>query len=406
MSPVEAGPLNIELNSCSGGMSEGFRRAGITFDLAFDWDADACASYERNLGHTPVRMDIWNLLALAKSGSFSPGPVRLLVADPPCTPWSRAGKRLGVKDERDMLGATCELIGILRPQVYMIGNVPGLQDSTQWQHVQRALAPLHAMGCCIRDYVSLDAASYGVPQRRIRPFWVGHLRGPCVRWPAPTHGPPRTQLGMLGFALKPWVTCRDALQHLPVELLGRPVHLRQAQGERDRHPPSAPSAPSRTLHVVGGRAGRREGVLFVDERPPATVSDLDGWPWDRPATTVARDPRIPPPGHHATGSYLSPPDARGSRRRHGSQQSERVGGPDRPSEPVDARAQPRAGIGSGQVNAVVLSEVAAAILQGFPEAWVFCGATKKARWSLIGQAMPPPLAEAIARAIVDQLAFT
>ncbi len=53
-------------------------------------------------------------------------------------------------------------------------------------------------------------------------------------------------------------------------------------------------------------------------------------------------------------------------------------------------------------GAVLLSERAAAVLQGFPESWTFAGATKRARWSQLGQAMPPPLAEAVARAVVEQ----
>jgi len=53
-------------------------------------------------------------------------------------------------------------------------------------------------------------------------------------------------------------------------------------------------------------------------------------------------------------------------------------------------------------DAIILSEFAAAILQGFPEGWTFSGKTKKTRWSQIGQAMPPALAEAVARAIVEQ----
>jgi len=51
-------------------------------------------------------------------------------------------------------------------------------------------------------------------------------------------------------------------------------------------------------------------------------------------------------------------------------------------------------------NAVILSEKAAAILQGFPPRWKFAGKTKKARWSQIGMAMPPPLARAVATSIV------
>lgn len=80
--------LDLELFPCSGGMAEGFRRAGITFSHAFDYDADACNSYERNLGHRPVRMDVRDLLRMVWGG-WRPGPIRLLVADPPCTPWSR-----------------------------------------------------------------------------------------------------------------------------------------------------------------------------------------------------------------------------------------------------------------------------------------------------------------------------
>ena len=56
-----------------------------------------------------------------------------------------------------------------------------------------------------------------------------------------------------------------------------------------------------------------------------------------------------------------------------------------------------------QPNAVVLSELAATLLQGFPESWVFSGKTKRARWSQLGQAIPPPLAEAVARSVAEQM---
>jgi site-specific DNA-cytosine methylase len=72
--------MNLELFPCSGGMAEGFRRAGITFDWAFDKDPNACASYEKNMGHRPVQMDARDLLRMARGG-WSPGPVRLLVAE-------------------------------------------------------------------------------------------------------------------------------------------------------------------------------------------------------------------------------------------------------------------------------------------------------------------------------------
>lgn len=48
------GVINLELFSCAGGMAEGFRRAGIHFDVAVDFARDHCDSYERNLGYRGV----------------------------------------------------------------------------------------------------------------------------------------------------------------------------------------------------------------------------------------------------------------------------------------------------------------------------------------------------------------
>jgi len=417
--------IAIELFPCSGGMAEGFRRAGVVFDLAFDKDPDACDSYEVNHGHRPIEMDVRDLLRMVREGWTPRGPVDLLVADPPCTPWSRAGKRLGIEDGRDMLADTCELIQRLKPHAYLIGNVPGLQDATQWHHVQKFIGGLGAFGYCVADYVSLDAADYGVPQHRVRPFWFGHFAGPCIRWPDRTHAPIARTATFPGMpALAPWVTCRDALGHLTGDDLGRPVRIRwKSDGD---HRPSDADEPAKTLAAHdhsdgavlsmrrGGVNGRKNGgddtrcsstdapartvvananrkggaiMLTPNAKHPINSPDLPSktvtskgdcrgaqgscameWPWERPATTVMADERLPPPGHHDPDWK----DKDGNRQR---------------SAP----------------NAVILSERAAAILQGFPESWRFCGKTKGSRSSQLGQAMPPPLAEAVARSVVAQL---
>lgn len=482
--------INLELFSCAGGMAEGFRRAGVTFDLAVDFAPDHCDSYERNLGHRPIAMDVRDMLRLVRAGQLRL-EVDLLVADPPCTPWSRAGKRLGTADERDMLQVTCDLIAALQPRRYLIGNVPGLDDSKHLPIVQRLIGGLSRYGYCTADFARLDAADYGVPQHRVRPFWFGHRVGPCVRWTAPTHCDPveLATLAVPGVApLRPWVTCRDALGHLEPEQLGRPVKMRKCTdhgkqngsvadrpartvgtsnlsdgnnlalrrsrhdepvhtssideparaittqcrapghattvvlngkhapsgpdepaptiGAKSRgnggcavlsmephHPPSHVDEPSMTIRAGSGGGANRAMMLEGEsarrkKRPPSTkgpqwsrtsnpdepapVVLTDGgraggngpkleWPWTRPATTVTARPGLAPPGHHDEDfAIMSLPDA------------------------------------------IILSELAAAILQGFPEGWAFCGETKKLRWGQLGQAMPPALAEAVARAIVEQ----
>lgn len=198
--------MNIEVFSCSGGMARGFQLAGVNFDLVIDWSETAVESYARNIGHRPVRMDARDFLGLLQSGWRPRDRVRLIVMDPPCTPWSRAGKRLGEADERDMLAVAIGIVEQLKPDAYVIGNVPGLDDSTQWHVVQKHLARLAKLGYCVADYASLDAADYGVPQHRTRPFWFGHLAGPCIQWPSRTHGAPEECAPtLLGEALKPYV---------------------------------------------------------------------------------------------------------------------------------------------------------------------------------------------------------
>lgn len=396
------GRMNLELFGCSGGMAEGFRRAGITFDFCFDSDLDACASYETNLGHAPIQIDVRDLLRMARAG-WSPGPIELLVADPPCTPWSRAGKRKGLDDERDLLAETCELISILRPRAYLIANVPGLDDGPHLAVVQRLIGGLWRHGYCVADFARLDAADYGVPQHRHRPFWFGHRGGQCLTWPVRTHGPSDGRQTSLIEPLRPWVTCREALGHLPLKDLGRPVRLRK----RGQHSAQHGSVPERPARVVGtsnlsdgnvlvmrqranggiresfadepakgvGAKDRSAKVLLAHPKHPINRPDEPSftvmqkgegrgavgasaitWPWCRPATTVTAHDTIGPPGHHTAGVRMMP-------------------------------------------DAVVLSERAAAILQGFPERWHFAGQTKASRWAQIGMAIPPPLAEAVARCV-------
>jgi site-specific DNA-cytosine methylase len=408
---------------------------GEAIALGFDADTDACDSYERNLGHRPMQMDVRDLLRMVRAG-WSPGPVDLFVADPPCTPWSRAGSRKGQEDERDMLGVTVELIELLRPQAWLIANVPGLDDSKNWAETVQPVIGGMASRCsyCV-DFQRLNAASFGVPQKRVRPFWFGHKIGtPCIEWPHPTHCKPPV---LPGCGLKTWVTCRDALDHLPIEELGRPVRVTDRRGHAghpcslenepgqvvpssmptnggavlmtrgDRrvagadevsrvittkqddgrllaiapmhgHPTSKIDEPAWTITTEGRRAGKRASVVeFVDRLPdpnrapqpvdaPARTVTAQAefqtaleWPWDTTSTVVCSGPQLAPTGRNGR----------------------------------DGESQ------RGNPNAVVLSERAAAILQGFPPDWVFCGKTKRARWSQIGQAMPPPMDEAVGRSI-------
>jgi site-specific DNA-cytosine methylase len=382
-------PFVLEFFGCSGGLAEGLRRVGLCPTMSFDWDSDACESYERNLGSRLIQMDVRELLRAARAGWRPTERIDLLVADPPCARWSRGRSRLGTYDERDLVDETVEFVRLLRPRAYLIANVPGLDDGPNWHVVQRTIGELARVGYCVRDFAQLDAADYGVPQHRVRPFWYGHLDGPCIAWPERTHGSPAecATLPLPGTgSLRPWVTCRDALGHLSPEELGRLVRLRSRastlQASGDNITGTAQEAWGVLLATTGARAGEpqgtptqakgvlRDGALLLDAPSFMTTSkghgrDAQGacvleWPWDAPATTVPTTDRLIPTCHHQT-SILS------------------------------------------VANAIKLSERAAAILQGFAEGWQFVGTTKRSRWAQIGMAVPPPLGEAVGRSILVAL---
>jgi site-specific DNA-cytosine methylase len=492
----------LEVFSCSGGMAEGFRRAGLPISMAFDWDPDARASYTQNLGHAPIGMDARDLERLVRAG-WRPTlagagewrcAVDLFIADPPCTPWSRAGKRKGTLDERDMLLVTVDIVRLLRPTLALIANVPGLDDAPNWPTVQATIGSLAKDGYCI-DFVRLDAADYGVAQHRIRPFWFLHPMGTDhVTWPQRTHGAPGERNADLFHPLLPWVTCRQALGHLPPDELGAPIRLRW-RGQNGREHASTPDRPAKVVGtstpsdgnvlaeeteatrsaeslrkkrpskrpraseldrpagVVTSRENQGDGcVLVVGHAAPEPALDslFDGpdhrpSTWDAPAATITRNshsdgcliqvvPHHPPsafdePSRTVRASSGMTPDkvlARNGNppveldapaptlgaKDRGGQGAQVLDWPwPRPATTVttddQGRLAPpghrdeeaRAATSFSSPNAIKLSEKAASILQGFPEHWHFAGETKKARWSQIGQAMPPPLAEAVARSI-------
>lgn len=436
----------MEICSCAGGMALGFRRAGIEFDLVVDKDPDACASYAHNMGHAPLQMDLIHLLRLAQSG-WHPGPgvLDLLVADPPCTPWSTGGLQKGLDDERDCMRPLVALIEILLPRAFLIGNVPGLEHANASDALTETIGALSYRGYCI-DHAVLDAADFGVPQHRVRPFWFGHRGGACITWPSVTHGAPSAQLAIGGTELAPWVTCRVALSDLPIEEIGKIRNLKAPTKHADGsgHPWSEIDAPARAIcaRKEGGFGGgdvlrvsgtgsppspARSGlartvttrpncggnrlVLADDDRPLEASAkhkargnggSVMAWPWDRPATVVTSLGSISQPGSVSAGTKPSQSwravvlSERARARLQGFPDT--VCGCNGGYPLVEIPRLQQAAEDGGLDGVVPLAEVCQTCwCRARP--WKFVGATKGSRSQQIGMAMPPPLAEAVARSV-------
>ena len=164
----------LDLFCGAGGLSLGFAAAGFKVS-GIDQCTDSVATYFRNLG-SAERMHIDTSTTLPKAD--------ILIAGPPCQPWSRAGKRLGEKDLRDGLAATTAAVKAIKPLAAAIENVPAIARSTGRSRLDKLKSELEDLGYAINEDV-LNATDFGVPQNRRRAFILAFRGNLPIEMPKP-----------------------------------------------------------------------------------------------------------------------------------------------------------------------------------------------------------------------------
>ena len=119
------------------------------------------------------------------SASEWEGQVDLLAGGVPCPPFSKAGRQLGTRDERDLFPEALRLAGECRPRAIMLENVRGLLDAKFASYRRKIESKLRQLGYS-PEWRLLQAAGFGVPQLRPRTILVA-LRNDIAwdfEWPA------------------------------------------------------------------------------------------------------------------------------------------------------------------------------------------------------------------------------
>lgn len=273
---------SVELFAGAGGLGMGLSRAGFRHAAVLERDRWACDTLRENqrLGVEPIRH--WPEVHEVDVRSFDygdvAGPVDVVSGGPPCQPFSLGGKHLAHRDNRDMFPEAVRAVRELRPRAFIFENVRGLTRATfarffeyvylrlsypdvsrkpreDW-HEHRARLERHHTGGTEYGltyrviHQVLNAADFGVPQKRERVFLVGFRSDLGLEWsfPKSTHSldallfdlyvsgnywdrheiakrrrakvPDRYRarveaLGLTPPRAKAWRTVRDALSGLP-----------------------------------------------------------------------------------------------------------------------------------------------------------------------------------------------
>ena len=403
----------LDLFCGAGGASLGLLRAGVDV-LGLDAWSKAIDVHRIIAGPAEVAD-----LAAVDPAILPDAP--LWWASPPCQPASQAGARLGAADPRNGYPHLLRLVRVRRPRWLVVEQVPGAR-----QHKARAGCKagsrLGMEGCvaCYHEailrelgvlypHVSarvLNAADYGVPQHRRRLFVV--CSPVPFAWPEPTHGPGRAH---------PWVSAGEALGLVAPGAIATGQNTTAPGGRRVPHLVST-EAPAPTVRASrssmwlswGGpnaRNGQGPSLRSLDAPAPTVRCTADVY-----LLGAGTNPHGPGREYECTYRDIthepaptvcaSPAGNAGPWVIYGAGDGEGRPRPvDRPAPTVSARGTMQIGSGGPQHRAHVESPATRrtltvperAALQSLP--WV-PGLTGR----MVGNAVPPPLAEALGRAIL------
>lgn len=344
-----------ELFCGAGGMTLGFERAGFTIQAAVEHDAQHVSIHRKNFpGCTVLEKDV-RTVSGDDIRQLLDGKLDLLFGGPPCQGFSVGGLREQDDQRNELSLEFARLVRDLRPRYFVLENVQGMLTSGK-NTLGRLRRSVRNSGYRIVEPVRvLNAIDFGVPQNRKRIFVLGYRIGEEVpSYPTALEDPSPTVWDAISD-LPPVGTRTDYFhQDRSLDELGEPSEY--AAMLRRPHRPLNPSPLSgclRTRHSP--EVKRRFAQTAAGEREP-----------------TSRFIRLDKGG-------VAPTLRAGTGRERGAFTAPR------PIHPVEDR---------------VITVREAARISSFPDSFEFY----PNRWygySQVGNAVPPLLAEAVARSVLS-----
>jgi len=258
------------LFSGCGGLTVGLKKAGFDVIGAVECDYVAIETYKAN--HTDVKIWPKNISdvttnAVKRRLKIRKGELDLISGCPPCQGFTSLRTLNGTREiddpRNDLIHEFERFVRYLRPKAVMMENVPELAKDIRFKEFCQTMQSLGYIG----KYRILDAANYGVPQRRERLIYLAGL-GTAIPF------------GRKSTRIK---TVRNAIGHLPPPgESGDPLHdiiEHRTQKVMDK------------IHRIPHDGGSRTDLPAVDQLPCHQrcngFKDVYGrMSWDEPAPTI------------------------------------------------------------------------------------------------------------------------
>lgn len=207
-------PVAVDLFAGAGGFSLGIEQAGFDVLVAVEYDPIHACTYSFNFPLTRVLVaDVSQVSGEAireaaicayrlhnpQAISSWDGQIDLVFGGPPCQGFSIMGKR-SLDDERNnLIFHFYRLVAELSPSYFVMENVPGMAIGQYKSWCTQLKMQFEQAGYQVQVQI-LNAADFGVPQRRRRLFFLGSQQGLSPVIPKPNNT---------------FVTVKDAIADLP-----------------------------------------------------------------------------------------------------------------------------------------------------------------------------------------------
>lgn len=355
----------VSLFSGGGGLDLGFKSNDFSLIWASDIDKNAVETYKYNIGDHIHHADINNY-------PIDQIPhADVLIGGPPCQSFSLIGKRNVNDDRGKLVWKYLEILKHVNPYFFVFENVTGIlsaKDRDGKKVLDSLLEEFNELGYVVKWNV-INAADYGVPQRRKRVLVVGSKLGD-FNFPSQTHS-------IDGIILPKYVSVLEALGDLPIATVNSKSQEYNQKPLNSYQKRIRGHAKIVTDHSIPTTSSLDEFII-QHVKPGGNYMDI---PKD---VASVRIKRLQEQGGHTT-CYG---------RLH----------PNEPAYTINTYFnRPNVGCNIHYSYNRLITVREALRLQGFPDDYQIISSSKQGKNLIVGNAVPPILSDVIARQIKKHL---
>lgn len=211
-------PIGIDLFAGAGGLSLGFEQAGFDVVAAVEIDPVHCAVHKYNFPNTaviPQSVEGLSAKQIREAAGIGNAEVDCVFGGAPCQGFSLIGHRVLDDPRNKLVLEFVRIVSELNARTFVFENVKGLTVGKHKAFLKELVAAFDAVGYEVRlPWKVLNAGHFGTPQFRERLILFGCRKGERM----PEYPDPSTNLAgrkKLVAGLPDGPTCGDALSDLP-----------------------------------------------------------------------------------------------------------------------------------------------------------------------------------------------